>query len=230
MTFGHNCSGLQLGFAPYRLSGTVYGTLLNHSAAWDAVEGAMHAAPYKGPPKAPVLYVKPRNTLALSGDAVTVPDDVPELEVGASLGIIIGEPACRLTHADALSHVAGYLLVNDISQPHPDYYRPAIRYKARDGFCPIGTASSSAAIPDPDQLQLRVLIDDQPAGGGSLQQMRRSVRRLLVDVTEFMTLSRGDILTLGAVAPAPRARAGQTVRITCEGLADLLTPFVRAAP
>ena len=229
MTSGIRCSGLPLDFAPYRLSGTVYGTLLNHAPAWEAVAPTMNAAPYKAPPKAPVLYVKPRNTLARSGDAVTVPADVPELEVGASLGIIIGVPACRLSESDALAHVAGYALVNDISEPHPDYYRPAIRFKARDGFCPIGAASPRTAVALPAQLRLEVLVDNQLVCDASLHDLRRSVQRLLVDVTDFMTLSPGDILTLGAVAPAPRVKAGQTVRIRCQGLPDLVNTFVGAA-
>ena len=228
MTSGIRCSGLQIDFAPYRLTGTVYGTLLNHRPAWDALDNAMNAAPYKGPPKAPILYVKPRNTLAFSGDAVAVPAGVPELEVGASLGIIIGVPACRLTETDALAHVAGYALVNDISQPHPDYYRPAIRYKARDGYCPLGPASPRAAIAHPEQLRLRVLVDDRLVCEASLGDMRRSVQRLLVDVTDFMTLSPGDILTLGAIAPAPRVKVGQIVRICSNGLGDLVNTFVEA--
>lgn len=229
MNSGISRLGLQIDFAPYRLSGTVYGTLLNHRPAYEAIAATMDKAPYKGPPKAPVLYVKPRNTLAFSGDPVTIPVDVPELEVGASLGIIIGQPACRLSEADALLHVAGYALVNDISQPHPDYYRPAVRFKARDGFCPIGPASPRGAIAHPEQLRLRVLVDDRPVCEASLGDMLRSVQRLLAEVTDFMTLSPGDILTLGAIAPAPRVRAGQTVRIACDGLGDLVNPFAGVA-
>ena len=53
---------------PFRLSGVVYGTLLNHEPALAALGPATHQAPYKAPPKAPVLYLKPRNTLAACGD------------------------------------------------------------------------------------------------------------------------------------------------------------------
>jgi 5-oxopent-3-ene-1,2,5-tricarboxylate decarboxylase/2-hydroxyhepta-2,4-diene-1,7-dioate isomerase len=226
MTSRLHDSGLQLDFAPYRLSGTVYGTLLNHQLAWKALAAAMDAPPYKGPPKAPVLYVKPRNAFARSGDTVTVPAEVSELEVGAALGIIIGIPACRVSEPEALAHVAGYALVNDISQPHPDYYRPAIRFKARDGFCPIGPASPRSSIAHPESLRLRVMIDNQLACEAALKDMRRSVQSLLADVTDFMTLSPGDILMLGAIAPAPRVKAGQTVRICAEGLGDLVNTFV----
>ena len=98
MTSGIRCSGLQIDFAPYRLTGTVYGTLLNHRPAWDALAGAMNSAPYKGPPKAPILYVKPRNcivghgvlgrllariSLAVRNDPPTVWEKNPERVGGA---------------------------------------------------------------------------------------------------------------------------------------------------
>ena len=103
---------------PYRLSGTVYGTLLNHRCALAALGDAVNQPPYNGAPQAPVLYVKPRNTLRSSGAAVTVPADAPELEIGACLGLVIGRAACRLSERAALDSVAGFLIVNDISVPH----------------------------------------------------------------------------------------------------------------
>jgi 5-oxopent-3-ene-1,2,5-tricarboxylate decarboxylase / 2-hydroxyhepta-2,4-diene-1,7-dioate isomerase len=221
--------------APFRLSGTVYGTLLNHSSALAVLEGQVSLPPYKAPPRAPVLYLKPRNTLARSGEPVEIPAAVPgaqplELEVAACLGIVIGRTACNVSEEEGLEHVAGFLLVNDVSIPHPNYYRPSVRYKARDGFCPLGPrVTARAAVPDPDALILRTYVD-----GALVQTMRtadliRRVARLLADVTEFMTLVPGDVLAAGAAAPAPRVRAGQTVALEADELGTLTTPFVAAA-
>ncbi|MEO8122735.1 MAG: fumarylacetoacetate hydrolase family protein, partial [Burkholderiales bacterium] len=80
-------------FAPWRLSGVVYGTLLNDPAALAALGDAASAPPYKAPPSAPVLYLKPRNTLRGSGALVEVPIDAGEFEIGAALGIVIGRVA-----------------------------------------------------------------------------------------------------------------------------------------
>ena len=63
----------RFGFAPYRLSGTVYGVLLNHAPALAALGDAVNAAPYKARPLAPVLYLKPRNTLGAAGSACALP-------------------------------------------------------------------------------------------------------------------------------------------------------------
>src|SRR6267142_2357607 len=90
--------------------------------------------PFDAPPVAPVLYIKPRNTLGLSGTVVRIPAGTPELEVGACLGMVIGRTACRVSEPRALDCVAGYLIVADVSVPHSDYYRPSIRFKARDGY------------------------------------------------------------------------------------------------
>jgi len=102
---------LRFDLPPYRLSGTVYGTLLNSAASRAALGDAVNATPYKAAPKAPVLYVKPRNTLALDGDHIAVPRSAGELQVGATLGLVVGRTACRVSEADALSYLAGYTVV-----------------------------------------------------------------------------------------------------------------------
>jgi 5-oxopent-3-ene-1,2,5-tricarboxylate decarboxylase/2-hydroxyhepta-2,4-diene-1,7-dioate isomerase len=212
---------------PYRLSGVVYATLFNHRSAWQELGEAVNHPPYDAPPKAPVLYVKPRNTLAASGDPVPVPAGVTELELEASLGLVIGRPACRLEEARALEYLAGYLIVNDVSIPHRPYYRPSIRARARDGFCPVGPrVVPRAAIANPDDLAIRVFIDGKLRQQTGTSQLVRSIGRLLADVTDFMTLSPGDILAVGAAAPAPRVRAGQQARIEIDGLGQLESPFV----
>lgn len=212
---------------PYRLSGTVYGTLLNHRSALAALGDAVNQPPYNGAPQAPVLYVKPRNTLRSSGAAVTVPADAPELEIGACLGLVIGRAACRLSERAALDSVAGFLIVNDISVPHASYYRPSIRSKARDGFCPLGPrVVARAAVANPDALTLRVYIDGQLAATASTGQMLRGAAKLLADVTDFMTLAAGDVLATGVASPAPRVRAGQRCRIEIDAIGTLETRFV----
>jgi 5-oxopent-3-ene-1,2,5-tricarboxylate decarboxylase/2-hydroxyhepta-2,4-diene-1,7-dioate isomerase len=205
--------------APFVLTGRVYGALLNHRTAVEAVRSAAAKAPYNGLPKAPVLFIKPRNTLARSGDAVEVPAGEAELETAAMLGIVIGSTSCRVAEGRAHEHIGGYLIVNDVSVPHPDYYRPSVRYKARDGFCPLGPrVASCREIGDPDALAIRTLVDGQLVQTTHTSELVRPIARLLADVTDFMTLSPGDILAVGAAAPAPRARAGQTVAIEIDGI------------
>jgi 5-oxopent-3-ene-1,2,5-tricarboxylate decarboxylase/2-hydroxyhepta-2,4-diene-1,7-dioate isomerase len=212
---------------PFRLSGTVYGALLNHRTALQALGDAVNQAPYNAPPQAPVLYIKPHNTLAADGEPIVVPTGVAELEIGASLGLVIGRPSSHLPEGQAMEHLAGYLIVNDVSVPHLPYYRPSIPCKARDGFCPLGPrVVSRAAIANPDALTLRVYIDGELKQTATTSELVRPVAKLLADVTDFMTLLPGDVLAVGVAAPAPRLRAGQRARIEIDGLGRLENPFV----
>jgi 5-oxopent-3-ene-1,2,5-tricarboxylate decarboxylase/2-hydroxyhepta-2,4-diene-1,7-dioate isomerase len=214
-------------FAPFVLSGRVYGSLLNHRTALVAVESVAHKPPYNGLPRAPVLFIKPRNTLSVSGTPIEVPAGLQELEVAAMLGLVIGITACRVSEARAHEYIAGYTLVNDVSVPQPNYYRPSVRYKARDGFCPMGPrVAARDSIGVPDALTIRTFIDGSLAQEASMSQLVRPIARLLADVTEFMTLAPGDVLAVGAAAPAPRIRAGQTVSIEGDGLGTLANPVV----
>lgn len=207
---------------PFRLSGVVVGALLNDPAQLAALGDAVHLPPHKAPPRAPVLEVKPRHTLAGDGAVVVVPEGETALEVGASLAIVIGRAACRVSPDDALDFVAGYLIAADFSLPLSAHYRPAVRLKARDGFCPLGPQVVPAAqVADPDALVIEVRIDGELVHAHATGGRVRGVAALIADVTGFMTLNPGDVLLLGRSQGVPLARAGQAVEIGITGLGAL---------
>ena len=207
---------------PYRLSGVVVGALLNDPAQLAALGDAAHQPPHKTPPRAPVLEVKPRHTLAGDGATVRLPAGETGLEAGASLAIVIGRTACRVAAADAMGFVAGYLIAADFSLPLAAHYRPSVRLKARDGFCPLGPRVVPAAqVADPDALAVEVRIDGELVHRHGTAGRVRGVAQLIADVSEFMTLNPGDVLLLGRSQGAPLARAGQAVAITITGLGTL---------
>ncbi|MEX8494701.1 fumarylacetoacetate hydrolase family protein [Sphaerotilus sp.] len=207
------------------LSGVVYTTLLNHRPQLAALGDTVHAAPYKAPPQHPVLGIKPHNTLAADGDALVVPPGFDAVEIGASLGLVVGRTACRVSADEALSYLAGYVLVNEVSLPRDSqdrHYRPSVRFMARDGYCPISaTVVPTEEVVAPDDLGVRVWIDGVLVRHTTTGDRLRPVAALLADVTAFMTLQPGDVLTLGAAADAPLARIGQTVEIEIDGLGRL---------
>jgi 5-oxopent-3-ene-1,2,5-tricarboxylate decarboxylase/2-hydroxyhepta-2,4-diene-1,7-dioate isomerase len=214
--------------APYRLSGVVYRALLNDPRTVLALGDAARQPPYKAPPIAPVLCVQPRNTLADNGQPLHLPADASALQTGPTLGIVIGQAACRVPAAQALGVVAGYLLANAFSLPLASHYRPAVRLLARDGFCPLGRMVPASALGHPDALPLHLQLDGHSVWQGHTGHQVRGVAQLVADVTEFMTLQAGDVLLLGVAADAPLARAGQTVTLTAPGLAPLTNPLVGA--
>ncbi|AIO73776.1 fumarylacetoacetate hydrolase family protein [Burkholderia multivorans] len=202
--------------------GTVYGALLNERAALAALGDAVHAAPYGRPPQAPVLYIKPANTHAPGGAAVVVPAGVEALEIGASVAVVFARRATRVPAGRALDYVHGFTLASDVSVPHPDYYRPAVRFKCRDGFCPLGPAIvPAAALADVDAIALSVRIDGEVVARTSTATLIRPLRELIADISAFMSFDAGDVLLLGVAGGAPHARAGSTIEIAADGIGTL---------
>jgi 5-oxopent-3-ene-1,2,5-tricarboxylate decarboxylase / 2-hydroxyhepta-2,4-diene-1,7-dioate isomerase len=209
-----------------RAASSVVAPLLNWPQDLAALGDTVHAPPYKAPPRAPVLYLKPRNTWCEDGDAIVVPAGVPALRVGATLGAVIGRSACRVRTDDALDFVAGWVVVNDLAIPHASYHRPALRERCRDGFCPISAPVRRDALAAPDAAHWWVSIDGQLVEEGRTAGLARPFARLLADVTEFMTLHAGDTLLLGSSELGPLVRAGQTARVTFDGVGSLANSFV----
>lgn len=196
------------------VAGTIYGAQLNYKGALAALGEAINEAPYMSPPHAPILYIKPANTIAAHKSGIPLSDDVSKLAIGAALGVVIGSTATRVCEPEALDYVAGYTVVNDVSVPHVSVYRPAIRQQARDGFCPIGPwVIERDAVANPDALGIRVFINGELRQENTTANLIRSVACLLVDVTDFMTLNPGDVLLVGVPEDAPLAGAGDQVRI-----------------
>ena len=204
----------------YSHNGTVYGTLLNFRGEWDAWASRMTEAPYKAPPKAPVLYVKPANTWSANGARIAVPAKVPEVEIGATIGMVMKSPR----------EVAGYVLLNDLSVPHASFFRPPVRFKCLDGFLGIGdTLLPSGANVDAAQFKLEVRINGDVKQTVDFANLVRPASQLLNDVSEFMTLNAGDVLMLGCDVGRPLARAGDRIEISANGLGTLSNTLVAEA-
>ena len=201
------------------VSGTVYGVVLNDHASLRKIgNDTLEASPYKGAPKAPAMYIKPANTRVACGSVVELPAGASNVEVGATIGLVIGRAAARLTRDNALEAVAGIVIAADLSLPHASYYRPAIREKCFDGSLPIGSVKP---LVDLANLRLRTEFDGLVVEQRSLADLVRDPAQLLVDVTEFMTLAEGDVLLVGVSYQAPQAAAGSQVKITAEGVGSL---------
>lgn len=200
--------------------GTVYGTLMNFRGELDALGAAMNEPPYKAPPQAPVLYIKPANTWTENGGTIRIPAGVQEVEVGATVAMVM----------KSAREVAGYVLMNDVSLPQGSFYRPPVRSNCLDGFLGIGDrvrARNEAG--DPAVFKLEVRVNGVLAQTVRFSQLLRSAEKLLADVSEFMTLGEGDMLMLGCDAGRPRVRAGDRVDIFMPALGTLTNTFAAEA-
>ncbi len=200
--------------------GTVYGVLLNDPATVARLAPSFDAPPYKAAPVAPILYIKSRNTFARDGCDVAVPADPGTVRIDGTIGAVIGRTATRVRATDALSHVAGYVVVSDVTLPHESYYRPAIRQRCRDGFCPIGDVVPASGF-DAGIATMTIAIDGAIVLERSFADVVRDLPRLIEDITGFMTLDVGDILLMGPPEGAPIVKPGSTVRIDVPGLRSL---------
>lgn len=222
--------------------GTVYGTLLNFRREFALWSPRMVEAPYKAAPQAPVLYVKTANTFAACGAAVAVPDAVA---LGATLGLVIGNdasdrpPALAGKALTAINSgntnppgVRACVLLNDLSLPHASYYRPAIRYRNRDGFLVCGRAPLPALGLELNALQIETRVNGALVHTLDLSTLVRDAAALLADVGTFMTLQPGDVLMLGTDClpdgARPLARAGDRVEIRAAGFEPLVHTLVEA--
>ncbi|RRH90336.1 4-hydroxyphenylacetate isomerase [Variovorax beijingensis] len=205
--------------------GTVYGALLNDRATVERLAQPFTQPPYKAAPKAPVLYVKPRNTIADEGAAVAIPLQPGTVRIDATVGAVIGRRATRVSEAEALDYVSGYRVVSDITLPHENYYRPSIQLRCRDRFCPMSQAVSAQGF-DLAVATLRVRINGEQVYERDFTGLVRPLSRLIADVTEFMTLEVGDVLLVGPPEGAPLARPGDRVELEVPGLGKLSHTFV----
>lgn len=210
-----------LDFPPWRLSGVVVGALLNDPAQLESLGAAVHEPPYRAPPRAPVLYVKPRNTFAANGARTPLPAGAQRLCVGASLGLVIARAACRVPAAEAMTFVAGFTLVVDLFVPHDSLYRPSVRERAFDASCFIGPRVVPRDALDPDDIAIRVRANNDPERVVTTYGLVRPAARLLADVSEFMALHAGDVLLLGVRHGAPFVEAGQRWSASCDALGSL---------
>ena len=212
---------------PWQPSGTVYGTLLNFRREWDLWTPRMTQDPHKAAPKAPVLYIKTANTFCPAGQNLLLQDGVSEVDIGATLGLVIGAPSLSGVQ------VVGAVLLNDWSVPHASYYRPPVKFRCRDGFLALPQQVTPGQMQDWSALQIAVRRNGELVQTVDLRELMRDLPTLLADVGEFMTPQPGDVLMVGTDCltdgTRPRARAGDQVEISAPGFATVITTVGGAA-
>jgi 5-oxopent-3-ene-1,2,5-tricarboxylate decarboxylase/2-hydroxyhepta-2,4-diene-1,7-dioate isomerase len=173
-------------------------------------------------PKAPALYIKPCNTHIGHGATVHLPAGVEHVALCATLGIVIGRPACRVPELRALDTVEGYTIVNDLTIPHVSLFRPPIREKCFDGACPIGPSIVARdRLPEPERTVISTYVNGELVHRRTLNRLVRPIARLLADVTEFMTLLPGDVLLAGISLDAPTAKPGDSIAVEIDEIGRL---------
>ena len=204
------------------MKGTIFAVALNHRSQLDAWREAFQQAPYKTPPKTAVWFIKPRNTVIGDGEAIPYPQG-ETVQSGATVALIVGKTARKVAAEEAANYIAGYALANDVSLPEESFYRPAIKAKCRDGFCPIGTLS---AVRNVDDLTIITEINGREADSWHTGDLQRNAAQLLSALSEFATLNPGDAILIGTPHSRVTLRPGDRVRILADGFPALETRVV----
>jgi len=193
---------------------------------------ADHAAESGLPvPAEPVVFMKATSALVGANDAVVLPQDSVKTDWEVELGVVIGERARYVSEADALSHVAGYCVVNDISEREYQIERGGTWDKGKgcDTFGPVGPWLVTAdEVPEPQALDMWLEVNGKRFQNGSTRTMVFNVAQLVSYVSRFMTLNPGDLISTGTPPgvgmgqkPAPiYLKAGDEMKLGIAGLGE----------
>lgn len=193
---------------------------------------ADHAAEAGLPvPQEPVLFSKATSCMVGACDAVVLPQGSIKSDWEVELGVVIGSRARYVDEASALQHVAGYCVVNDLSEREYQLERGGTWDKGKccDTFGPVGPWLVTAdEVPDPQALDLWLDVNGQRRQTGSTRTMVFGVAALVAYISRFMTLYPGDLITTGTppgvglgVKPQPVfLQPGDVMRLGISGLGE----------
>ena len=181
-------------------------------------------------PAEPILFLKPSSSIVGPDDTVVIPRGSVKTDWEVELGVVIGCKASYVTEAEAMGHVAGYTVVNDVSEREYQLERGGQWDKGKgcDTFSPIGPwLVSRDEVPDPQNLGLWLEVNGRRYQDGSTRTMIFPVARLVSYISEFMSLLPGDIITTGTPPgvglgqkPPVYLKPGDTMRLGIEGLGE----------
>lgn len=193
---------------------------------------ADHAAESGLPvPAEPVIFMKTTSAVVGCNDAVVLPRESVKTDWEVELGVVIGEKARYVSEADAMKHVAGYCVVNDVSEREYQIERGGTWDKGKgcDTFGPIGPWLATAdEIPNPQDLEMWLEVNGKRYQNGSTRTMVFGVAQLVSYVSRFMTLYPGDLISTGTPPgvgmgqkPAPvYLKAGDEMKLGIAGLGE----------
>jgi len=182
-------------------------------------------------PAEPVIFMKPTSAVVGPNDPVVLPQDSVKTDWEVELGVVIGERARYVSEADAMKHVAGYCIVNDVSEREYQIERGGTWDKGKgcDTFGPIGPWLATAdEIPNPQDLEMWLEVNGKRFQNGSTRTMVFGVAQLVAYVSRFMTLYPGDLISTGTPPgvgmgqkPAPvYLKAGDEMKLGIAGLGE----------
>ena len=183
----------------------------------------------------PIVFFKNPGALCDSGDSIRIPDICrdpgPQVDFEGELAVLIGRDAKNVTEKDALDHVGGYAVANDVSARWWQKHGSGGQYcrgKSFDTFCPITSFVPAESVPDPQNLELRTWLNGSLMQSASTSTMLFSVATLIAELSRGMTLLAGTYLLTGTPAgvgagrdPKVFLKSGDLIEIEISGVGRL---------
>lgn len=182
-------------------------------------------------PAEPMMFMKALSSLTGPNDEVMIPKDSTHTDWEVELAVVIGKTARHVDEADALSHVAGYAIANDVSERFDQKQRGSqwSKGKGHDSFCPLGPwLVTPDEVGDPQALDMFLDVNGERMQTGNTRTMIFGVAELIAYVSRFVTLYPGDVMITGTPpgvgeGKKPNAiylKAGDTMRLGIAGLGE----------
>jgi 2-keto-4-pentenoate hydratase/2-oxohepta-3-ene-1,7-dioic acid hydratase in catechol pathway len=181
-------------------------------------------------PEVPIVFAKASSCVSGPYDPILAPKGFERMDYEVELGVVIGTGARSVAEVDALDHVAGYTICNDVSERSLQVGGPGewIKAKSYDSFGPLGPwLVTRDEIPDPQQLNLMLDLNGLRMQTGSTATMIFTVAQLVSYISKYMTLVPGDVITTGTppgvgMARKPRVflKPGDELKLTVSGLGE----------
>jgi 2-keto-4-pentenoate hydratase/2-oxohepta-3-ene-1,7-dioic acid hydratase in catechol pathway len=199
-----------------------------HGSGFDSTAGTSAV------PDVPIIFVKHPSAVIAPGAAILVANDpTATVDYEGELGVVIGEPAYRVSKADAMKHVYGYTIVNDVtSRELQSKHKQWFIGKSIETFCPMGPYLVTAdEVPDVTALQLQTFVNDELRQNASVADLIFDIPTIIETISATTRLVSGDIIATGTPAgvgigftPPKYLQAGDRVRITIGTLGELANP------
>jgi 2-keto-4-pentenoate hydratase/2-oxohepta-3-ene-1,7-dioic acid hydratase in catechol pathway len=211
--------------------GAIYTVGLNYRSPGERVEPG---EPLGGSWERPLIYGKAASSVAPDGATLAWDrSTTANVDAEVELGVVIGSLARNVTPSEALGHVRGYTIVNDVSSRDPwldgDQW---LLGKSMPGFCPVGPRLVPTAELDPSDLRLGCTINGEPIQDGRTADMRFTVGEIIAYLSRHVALMPGDLIATGtparlATPPGPSRHLEPGDMVTCwiEGIGELTTPI-----
>lgn len=191
-------------------------------------------------PAEPVIFNKWTSAICGPNDDIEMPCDATKLDWEVELGVVIGKPGRYIDRAEAMDHVAGYCVINDVSERAFQMERGGTWDKGKgcDTFGPIGPWLVTAdEVPDPQALRLWLDVDGRRYQDGSTATMVFGVAEIVSYLSRFMSLQSGDVISTGTPEgvglgqkPPRYLAVGEVMRVGIEGLGEQTQRVVETRP